>query len=302
MEICKASVDTAELAYAVIGKGKINLVIEMGLGAVMGEWWQLAKRLSATNTVLLYERAGYGSSSASKLERTPENIAKELYRLLEILGHENRITVLAHSQGGLYAQKFARMYPDMVKKIVLLDPLSAQDNRFRDELSDSEFKKSGADKTAGLRLNHRLARMHLGWLIRKMMRSAPPFYYYDGFSEEETEYILKAISKPEVYETALKEYADAHNKLFLEGLAEAKGFPEIPLVLVTHDSGIEEQEIQTFGGATKEVAKKIEELWQEIMCGYLNFSKQSSHLRAANSSHYIHLTDADLVCKLLGAE
>ena len=38
MKIHRLSVDTATLAYAIFGSGKIDMVIEMGLGAVMGEW------------------------------------------------------------------------------------------------------------------------------------------------------------------------------------------------------------------------------------------------------------------------
>lgn len=206
MEIFNATVGNGKLAYHVFGAGKIDLVIEMGLGAVMGEWWQLAQRLSENHTVLLYERAGYGSSEPSPAERIPKNIARELHELLEALGHESKVTLLAHSQGGLYAQQFARSYPELVERLVLLDPLSPRDNEFRVRLTRSEFQKSGVDKTGGLRLNLLLARLHLGWLLRRIMRTAPPFYYYDGFSEEETKYILAAISRPQTYETALREY------------------------------------------------------------------------------------------------
>lgn len=299
MEINKISVDTAELAYHVFGTGKIDLVIEMGLGAVMGEWWQLAKRLSEHHTVLLYERAGYGLSGASELARTPENIAKELYRLLNAIGHEEQVTILAHSQGGLYAQQFARLYPAVVKKLVLLDPLSPEDNSFRTKLSDTEFRKGGIDKTAGLRLNLRLTRLHLGWLVRRVMRTAPPFYYSKDFTDEETTYILNAVSKPLIYETALKEYAAAHDENCLKGLTSCEGFPAIPVVLVTHDSDIEKKEICDFGGASIEEAQKIEDVWQQIMSGYLSYSPDHMHIRAEHSSHYIHLTDADLVVRLV---
>ena len=265
MEIRTCSVGTAELAYQISGTGPIDLVIEMGLGAVMAEWQPLARRLGEGHTVLLYERAGYGSSGASALERTPAHIAEELHGLLEKLDHAERVTLLAHSQGGLYAQKFARMYPELVERLVLLDPLSPEDSRFRTELTPAEFQKSGADKTAGLRLNLRLARLHLGWLLRRVMRTAPPFYYDSGFSPEETAYILDAVSRARTYETALAEYAAAHDPQALEGLTEPSGFPPVPLVLVTHDSGIEEREICTFGGASEAEARKIEDLWQTLM-------------------------------------
>ena len=203
MEIRTCSVGTAELAYQVFGNGRVELVIEMGLGAVMAEWQPLARQLGEGHTVLLYERAGYGSSGVSTLERTPAHIAAELHGLLETLDHAERVTLLAHSQGGLYAQKFARMYPELVERLVLLDPLSPEDSRFRTELTPAEFRKSGADKTAGLRLNLRLARLHLGWILRRVMRTAPPFYYDSSFSPEETAYILDAVSRARTYETAL---------------------------------------------------------------------------------------------------
>ena len=85
MEIRTCFVGTAELAYQVFGTGRIDLVIEMGLGAVMAEWQPLALRLSEGHTVLLYERAGYGSSGVSTLERTPAHVAGELRGLLEEL-------------------------------------------------------------------------------------------------------------------------------------------------------------------------------------------------------------------------
>ena len=107
-------ISSAQLAYALYGDGKVGIVIEMGLGASMAEWNQLAKRLSGQRTVLLYQRAGYGSSSVSTLERTPGNIAMELRRLLEQIPHQEKVILLAHSQGGLYAWKFIQRFPKSI--------------------------------------------------------------------------------------------------------------------------------------------------------------------------------------------
>ena len=180
MKMKKAQISTAVLAYQIYGNGKVDLVIEMGLGAVAAEWQPVAKCLAGKHTVLLYERAGYGESGSSELTRTPENIAKELYELLQTLDCEKQIILLAHSQGGLYAQQFVRSYPTFVKKLILLDPLSAKDSSFKQKLTAEEFRKSGVDKTAGLKINLLLARLHFGWLIRSMMKKAPPFYYFDA--------------------------------------------------------------------------------------------------------------------------
>ena len=116
MQTQTVQLPSAALAYEKYGDGDINFVIEMGLGASIGEWRQLAAKLAGRYTVLLYQRAGYGASSTFALERTPENIAAELHLLLKQVGHDRKVTVLAHSQGGLYVWKFAKMYPDLVEK------------------------------------------------------------------------------------------------------------------------------------------------------------------------------------------
>lgn len=300
METRSIHIASAELSYQIFGDGPVSLVIEMGLGTAIAEWRQLASLLSNNgHTVLVYQRAGYGDSRTSALSRTPENIAAELHQLSEQISHTEKITLLAHSQGGLYAWKFAQMYPDLLEKLVLLDPLSPEDYRFRMELTEEEFQKSGVDKTKGLRLNLQLTRLHLGWLVRRIMRTAPPFYYYKGFSKEESYEILAAVSRPQTYRTALEEYAAAHDMHNLVGFLDRTSTLHIPVILITHDSGIACREIQEFGGASEAQAQKIERLWQEVMQAYLSCTSSGTLIRAKNSSHYIHLEDPDLICKLL---
>ena len=291
-------IPSAQLAYTLYGDGEVGIVIEMGLGASMAEWRQLAERLSGQRTVLLYQRAGYGASGVSALERTPGNIALELHQLLEQVPHEKKVVLLAHSQGGLYAWKFAKLYPELVSRLVLLDPLSPEDYRFRTELTEEEFRKSGADKTEGLRLNLKLTRLHLGWLVKKTMAGAPPFYYYHGFSKEERREILSLLGTARTYQTALAEYDGGHDMGELAGLLDKREKLTVPVTLVTHDSDISCREIREFGGASGEEARKIEALWQEVMQAYLACTTCGELARAAHSSHYIHLTDPDLICKL----
>ena len=292
-------VDNELMAYSIFGKEQIDLVIEMGLGACMGEWWHIAQKLSVAHTVLLYERLGCGSSQKSNTARTPVNIAGELYNFLETLPHKNKITILAHSQGGLYAQQFTRLYPDLVEKLILLDPLSANDNRFKSELSKREYKKSGVDKRSGLYINLILARLHLGKTIKGFMREAPPFYYFNDFSADATEYILNCLTQPKVYTTALEESQNSHNADIISELKSQNSFPQIPIRLITHSSELETKEIMEFGGLQYEEAQKIESIWQKIMQDYLLFSNDAELYEAKNSSHYIHLTDLDLISEVV---
>ena len=131
------------------------------------------------------------------------------------------------------------------------------------------------------------------------MRTAPPFYYYKGFSKAESSEILAGMGKPQTYQTALAEYAAAHDMKQLVGLLSKANRMHIPVILVTHNSDIAEKEIRSFGGASETQAKKIEALWQEVMQAYLTCTTDGTLIRAENSSHYMHLTDAERICGLL---
>lgn len=243
----------------------------------------------------MYER-GRNVSKA----RSPKNIAEELHALLMKLPCKGKITFLAHSQGGLYAQQFARIYPDMVYGIVFVDPLSANDNTYKSVfLTAKEQKKSGFNKSENFVNMKKLASCHLGPVIKLIMRKAPPFYYYDQFSPEAKKYILDELTKAELHDVALEEYRLAHEEKEICQLKEKGDFPKIPIVLITHESEFEIKEIMEFGQTTKEFAVKVEDLWQSLMQEYLTFSDQSILLRANNSGHYIHLTNFEVIMQAL---
>ena len=287
----KKEIDGQDISYRIFGEGNIDLVIEMGLGAVAGEWWHIAECLSKQFTVLLYERG----RNISK-PRTPKNIAVELHTLLQDLKCQSSIIILAHSQGGLYAQQFARMYPDRVRGIVFVDPLSAKDNTYKAVFqTEKEQKQSGFDKSQNFVIMRKMASFHLGFVIKLLMRKAPPFYYYDHFSPQAKKYILHELTKISLHDASLEEYRLAHEEEEICQLKEKGDFPQIPIVLITHGSEFETKEIMEFGQNTKDFATKVEELWQSLMQEYLTFSEQSVLIRANNSGHYIHLTEFGIV-------
>lgn len=296
LKIDSLDIGTSVISYKIVGNGEIDILIEMGLGSCIAEWQTLARAIAEKgHTVLIYERAGCGYSTPSALVRTPQNIAKELNCLLDKLGVTRKLVIVAHSQGGLYSQVFTRLYANRVEKLILLDPLSANDNKFKELLTKAEYKKCGVDKFASLGLQKALAKLHLGFIIKKAMRNAPPFYYYHGFTKEEEKYILSSLVKPSVYDTAMQEYELSHNEDIIRDYKSKNGFPDIEIVLITHSSDFCIKETIEFGGTTREVAEKVENIWQNIMKEYLSFSSKTKFLQARESGHYIHLMCPDLV-------
>ncbi|MEW4308596.1 alpha/beta fold hydrolase [Rossellomorea marisflavi] len=99
-------------------------MIEMGIGCSYYEWRSLCNYLAGDYRILLYHRQGYGKSTESTRPRDTSSIAIELHELLLSLEVQAPFTLLGHSYGGLCAQHFARLFPQLVKRLVLVDSTS----------------------------------------------------------------------------------------------------------------------------------------------------------------------------------
>lgn len=128
------------------------------------------------------------------------------------------------------------------------------------------------------------------------MKNAPPLYYAE-FSKEDADVILNCYTKREHLKTCYQEYLLAHEKENIQGLMEKGEFPDIPLTLITHSSQYAIEESMKFGNNSLEFATRIEKMWQGIMREYLDFSKEAMFVQADHSSHYIHLTEPELILR-----
>ena len=140
----------------------MNGLLYAPCGAGMASTMQRLQDAIAENGVCcVYDRIGYGWSTATETRRmpwtnrTPSAIAAELHYALvdgrdvlfkrgifwekEIIGYNNKTTIsevqilppfvlVAHSAGSLYARQFAHDYPDDVAGLVLVDALPAINN------------------------------------------------------------------------------------------------------------------------------------------------------------------------------
>jgi pimeloyl-ACP methyl ester carboxylesterase len=297
-EMC--DIKTSRLSYRLYGKlSNPFVIVETAMGACSAEWWHLAEKWSEKFCVLLYDRAGYGLSSSSALSRMPVNIANELNELLNALGIRKPAVLMGHSLGGLYAQQFARLFPDRVHAVILLDPVSANNHVLKQKLNKREYSQSGIDKSANLKLGLAISSLKLGFLFQPLLKKAPPFYYYNGFSKDAENYILKNLTQASLYKSAIAEYRSLEFDEEIRTLREKNNFPDIPLFLICHDPKVMTAEIEEYGGADKATAVKIDEMWISLMKEYLHFSDKSHYKQAKNSGHLIHLSDPDVIWETL---
>ena len=118
-----AQIDGTRIAWSSVGSGSPVVVLQSGLGDDAAPWGAITRELSTTRTVFAYDRPGYGDSRpAPSGPRDACAVARELRATLQAAGFKPPYLLVGHSLGGQYQYAFARLYPDEVAGLVLLDP------------------------------------------------------------------------------------------------------------------------------------------------------------------------------------
>lgn len=290
------------MAYELAGSGETALVIDAAICSGAAEWRHIARVFAGSCRVLTFDRKGYGASPSGGLPPTPENRARELRALLDALDIRQDILLLGHSQGGLYAVQYALLYPEAVRGLVLLDPATPFDGEFKARLTPQEYSSSGVDKTAGYRLGRLLTSLGLGFAFRPLLTKSPPFCYHTFEPEAERE-MLRMLTRPQTYRTALDEYRYTHDGANMRVVAQrisSGSLGATPLRLITHSEAFYTQELKRYAGMDDATARNVESAWQQIMLRYLGLSRDARHVTAPQSGHHIHLTDFETVrCAVL---
>lgn len=104
------------------GKG-IPILFEAGGGEDATTWKKIIQpiALRTETTLITYDRAGFGKSTFDTTRHGILNGMIGLETGLKKLGYDGNIILVAHSQGGLYAQLYASRHPARVKAAVLID-------------------------------------------------------------------------------------------------------------------------------------------------------------------------------------
>ena len=114
--------DGRQVEFARMGTGGPAVVLEAGGGLRMTTWKKVFPEIAAFTTVIAYNRAGFGRSGPAEAPRNGLTIVRELRTFLHDLGVRPPHVLVGHSLGGLYMQLFARLHPDEVAGLVLVDP------------------------------------------------------------------------------------------------------------------------------------------------------------------------------------
>ncbi|WP_233507375.1 alpha/beta fold hydrolase [Adhaeribacter pallidiroseus] len=108
---------------------KPTVVLLHGKNFMGAYWQQTIKYLSGLGyRVIVPDQIGFGKSSKPSLHYSFHQLACNTRQLLDTLG-VNKAVIVGHSMGGMLATRFALMYPEVVIKLVLENPIGLEDYR-----------------------------------------------------------------------------------------------------------------------------------------------------------------------------
>jgi pimeloyl-ACP methyl ester carboxylesterase len=117
------SIDSQEAKLAEESREKPALVFIHGYGAMIEHWREAFAGLRGRYRMYALDLLGFGFSEklpGSKVKYSAELWARQIRDLLVHKG-ESKAILLGHSMGGMAAIQFARMYPDKIEGLVLVD-------------------------------------------------------------------------------------------------------------------------------------------------------------------------------------
>ncbi len=109
------------LFYRCTGHGSPTVVMDSGLGETSDTWVNVETKVAQFTRTFVYDRANMGRSGQVSHPRTSKRMVEKLHNLLLAEKVEPPYILVGHSFGGLNMLLFARLYPDQVAGLVLID-------------------------------------------------------------------------------------------------------------------------------------------------------------------------------------
>lgn len=128
-----------------------TVILEAGAFGTSADWDFVLDDLAAGGRVCAYDRAGLGASPPRPGERDVLTKAGELGGLLDQIGETRPVILVGHSNGALYIEAFASLWPEQVAGLVYVNGVGPDDLDDPRLLADlrAERRASNLAVTAG---------------------------------------------------------------------------------------------------------------------------------------------------------
>lgn len=119
-------INGTELYYQIIGSGEPIVIVHGGPGLSHNYFLPSLKSLSDKHRLIFYDQRASGKSdlNINSESITLDNFIRDIDELRNSLGIE-KLNLMAHSWGGILAMKYAIMFPNKIKSLILINSIGA---------------------------------------------------------------------------------------------------------------------------------------------------------------------------------
>ncbi|CAN5125977.1 hypothetical protein BH10PSE4_BH10PSE4_04710 [soil metagenome] len=117
------------------------MILEAGAFGGVADWSLVARSLSASGKVCAYDREGLGKTTGLGLDPSPIAIARRLEVLVTREEGAARVILAGHSNGGLYVEAFARLWPERTAGLLMVDAVGTDVRDHPLALADLETER-----------------------------------------------------------------------------------------------------------------------------------------------------------------
>lgn len=286
------NIEGRKIEYFIEGTGKKVVAIMVGMGCNLYDWLDIVHEISKSCRVIVIHRPGIGNSKLHKNGSTTEIASKDMYNLLKELNIEEKIILVGHSYGGLCVQHFARLYPEVVEGIVLVESASMEAYKYS-ELELPVINETDSDEEY-IRIwtqYSQCTKEQLMEEIKPTLSSKQLLLPMDIQKE-----LLEINVRPEIYINQLSEILDLRNNV--QNIKNVGEFPSIPLKILVRDAEYSINEwIQE--GAPKIEAERLENLNLSLQKDLKKLSPFNELKIIEKSNHCINETRPDAIIETI---
>ncbi len=278
---------------AILGSKKPVVVIEPSIGSSALEWYNVCTELSKYVRVVIYDRAGYGWSDPGPKPRYGKQIAAELRLLLKQAQIKGPYIFVSQAEGALFAEQFARQYPQEVAAFIVVNPVS-KDNSALSKLDVPSFHKVFAHSGTvdKIRVKEAMSRFGIMRLGKRFLKQRYTRIGYKSLPQEVLNAFLETRVFAKTYETEIQE-----TEVMMQTTADiqsSNAFPDIPVTVIHHDPVVSMQSMVS-QGVSEHDAQLVEDVWQKQAKEYLSLSSHSHWNVAKKTSFNIPLTEPGII-------